>query len=247
MILGNLYLSAVLLSLMYPIAPSLPAIAVNAQTKGLAKGQKVVYRPPKNIGAPRHTVGALSRSGDCKGSQCLAPLLPVDTEGKLNHFPLTGSDRPTFFINVPITSGNVIFTLYSASTSGDLERRVFRTIFPIACTSSGIFRFSLPPNSPPLDVDSNYAWEFAVGRNRAKGLVRRIKLSSNLIDQIDRMNPLERASTYANEGIWFDSLESLAELRASQPNNSDAITAWKELLIANELKEIADQPIAQCK
>lgn len=246
MILANLYLSGVLLSL-YPIAPSLSTIAVNAQTKGLAKGQKVVYRPPKNIGAPRHTVGALSRSGDCKGSQCLVPLLPVDTEGKLNHFPLTGSDRPTFFINVPVTSGNVIFTLYSASTSGDLERRVFRTIFPIACTSAGIFRFNLPPNSPPLDVDRNYAWEFALGENRAKGLVRRVELNSSAIGQIRQMNPLERAATYANAGIWFESLESLAELRASQPNNSDANTGWKELLKDNELKEIAEQPIAKCK
>ena len=55
--------------------------------------------------------------------------------------------------------------------------------------------------------------------------------------------PLQRATSYAKHGIWFDTLTELAQLRLDQPQNQAAKQVWTELLSdrALQLEAIADQ------
>ena len=48
---------------------------------------------------------------------------------------------------------------------------------------------------------------------------------------------------YSESGYWFEALENLAELKLSQPNNSEINTAWKDLLVSVGLGHIAQAPL----
>ncbi len=54
---------------------------------------------------------------------------------------------------------------------------------------------------------------------------------------------MELASKLAGEGIWYDAVSTLAELRKSQPDNQSAINSWQQLLNSAGLNEIAQEPI----
>ena len=51
------------------------------------------------------------------------------------------------------------------------------------------------------------------------------------------------AETFAEEGIWYDCVATLAKLRASQPNNQNLEEEWLELLESVGLNQINKAPI----
>jgi len=75
-----------------------------------------------------------------------------------------------------------------------------------------------------------------------QGVIKRIKPNGTL-NQLDGEPLLEQALQYGANGIWFDTLTTLAQLRQSNPEDSSFQMAWADLLKSVGLDAIATQPL----
>lgn len=80
---------------------------------------------------------------------------------------------------------------------------------------------------------------------RVEGVVRRVELNDELTEKINAATPRERVELYAGEGIWFDSLDNLANLRKQQPKNQELLENWTSLLESTGFKDITEQPLVE--
>jgi hypothetical protein len=241
--LASLNLAAIpLLSLAsaQAIASDRDAIAI---TTSKAKGGKVVYVPPKDVGTPKNTVGGLSR-GECKEVRCLMALMP-NTNSGVDYFPQAVSAYPVFFFNAPKFSGWAEFRLYEVSAKAS-PKRIYVKRFPIE-TQPGIISFRMPLDVPELKVGKFYRWEFAwnnPSRSTCVGVVRRVELNRTVLQQLEKAKPIDKAAIYARAGVWFETVETLAEARRDRPDVPELMTEWSDLLKSVGLDVIVLQPIS---
>lgn len=205
---------------------------------------QVTFDPP-NEGLPKNSAGGASRSGSCGDqsltqSLCVIPLMPTSNEG------LTVAERPTFLMYVPQTSAKEIFF----AIKDENNRHHFQTKIPITGTS-GIMSFTLPAEAPALEIEKTYQWSLIlIGEQGLRpdspgveGQIRRVEINPIRMGQLEQMSPIERAALYGEDGIWFDTIGTLAQLRRSQPNDSTLAATWEELLSSVGLQEIATEPL----
>jgi hypothetical protein len=196
-----------------------------------------------NVGTPRRREGAAVR-GSCDFSEEKPiPLLPT-TEPVL-----TAAKYPTFFVDLPKSSAKEAELLVLSS---DKEREVYKTTVTLP-DQPGIVSFSLPADGtlPPLEVGKNYYWQLFVvcdPQDRDKdmlveGTVQRVELNPNLVNELKKASLREYPAIYAEAGIWYDAVTSLAQLRRSSPNDSTIAADWAELLQSAGLDGIAQQPL----
>ncbi len=205
----------------------------------------VTFDPPGD-GKPDDTAGGASRDGgicpqDANAlSPSMTPLKPTSYES------LTVAERPTFFIYVPQTAAQkAVFVL-----KDEKEDYYYQKVLPIPRTA-GILSFSLPHDAPTLAVGKTYQWSFIMVCGEAirpdspgvKGRIRRIEPTPALINQLKQLSPLERAALYGKNGLWYDTVASLAEQRRSHPNDLTLTTTWEKLLKSVGLEVIATKPL----
>ncbi|MBD0345661.1 MAG: DUF928 domain-containing protein [Coleofasciculus sp. Co-bin14] len=201
--------------------------------------------PPRDP-TPTNTVGGGTRSGGAcpQDSAPLAPwvtpLMPATRQG------LTVAEHPTFFVYVPQTSAQkALFVL-----KDDQEDYYYQKIVSIA-RLAGIVSFKLPADAPAIEIGKSYKWFFIIicgerirpDSPTVKGHIERIAPNPALSKKLNTLLPLERAALYGKDGIWYDTLTALAQLRRSQPNNSALAANWQELLISVGLEAIATKPL----
>lgn len=204
--------------------------------------QARAIRFPK-VGTPRRREGAAVRGSCDSTAEKPVPLLPT-TEPVL-----TAAQYPTFFVNLPQTSIKEaeLFLL-----SGNKDRIVYETTVTLP-DKPGIVSFSFPTDGtlPPLEVGKNYHWQLSVicgsqdqeEYTLIEGPVQRVELSPNLVDELKKASPREHPAIYAEAGIWYDAVTSLAQLRRSSPDDSAIAADWSELLKSAGLDEIAQKPL----
>lgn len=214
---------------------------------GLIKFALSNLKDPPNRGTPRGTVGTGSR-GDCLSTT--KPLTLLAGEPGLEQ---TVSEHPTFWVYVPYTP--------DATTSGEFslqegDEEVYRVPFQLP-TARGIVSITLP-GRVALESDKEYRWYVDINCPSLKpsrhptpvsvtGIVKRVAMSAPLTaDLSNAKTPLQRAASYAQHGLWFDTLTELAHLRLNQPQNREARQAWVDLFSDRSewLKFIADEAIA---
>ena len=208
---------------------------------------QVTFDPPGE-GKPDNTAGGASRdSGQCfrdaiASQPTITPLMPTTNRG------LTVVERPTFFVYVPQTSAQKAFF----SLKDKDESYYYQATLPITGTS-GIVSFKLPADAPALEIGKSYQWSFvticgerlAVDDPRVEGQIQRIEPNKEFSSQLKNLSPLERAAVYGADGIWYDTLATLAELRRSQPNDITLAATWENLLKSVGLDAIATKPLLQ--
>jgi hypothetical protein len=221
--------------------------AKQSPTQSSHSAFQITFDPPSD-GEPDNTAGGASRDGGrcpqdtIPSSPTLTPLLPTTNHG------LTIADRPTFFVYVPQTSAQKAFF----SLKDKDEEYYYQITLPLPKTP-GIVSFKLPSDAPALEIGKSYQWSFvtvcgetiAVDAPRVEGWVKRIEPNSTDLRQRENLSPLERAALYGSDGIWYDTLTTLAELRRSQPNDSTLATTWEDLLKSVGLEAIATKPLLQ--
>lgn len=214
----------------------------------IREGSTVRFRPP-NVGTPHRRTGAAVRGGGGCGFSAqdkLVALLPA-TEPVL-----TVAEYPTVFVFVSLpqtTAKEADFTLWGGSNQ---DKVVYETTIKLP-SKPGIVSFSLPKNRtlPPLEVGKSYYWDFSVAcdpQNRAEALVaqgqiQRVELNRDLVKSLKNASLRDRPAVYAEAGIWYDALTSLAELHRSSPQDSTLAADWAELLKSVGLETIAQEPL----
>jgi hypothetical protein len=195
--------------------------------------------PPPDIGEPGRRAEAGSRSPSCRKEKQLTALVPIDSNSELV-FGLTSVSHPSFWFYVPYQppfTGQFVLR----TKKGDL---VYSTDVTLPQTPK-IINLSVPSTVTPLQVNKQYRWFFKIYNDSqqlctfVEGWIQRNSLNSGLKTQLEKATLLQRIALYANNGIWFDALNTAAELRRSNPQDS----SWAVLLQAVGLNILVNESI----
>ncbi|NEQ40787.1 MAG: DUF928 domain-containing protein [Okeania sp. SIO3I5] len=213
------------------------------------------YKPPDR-GAPPSTESPATRGPSPGSGECLLEnkkltlLLPETKWG------LTISKYPTLYVYIPpYENAQEAEFFIRDSEQNDVYNHVFK--LP---EKSGIIRIKLPPEkSPPLEVGKNYSWEVKIScisefpatsvNPSVEGKIKRILPEQSLYNKLAGVTPLSLPTVYASQGIWYDALESMVELRRLNPDNPELINDWEELFNSANSKakeELIQAPILDC-
>lgn len=214
-------------------------VGVVLEAGSIAYAQR--FNPPAR-GLPGRRLGGGTR-GECVQSQPTLTALQPDS-----NFGLTTTAYPTFFWYLPASSATQAeFILLDADSNP-----VYQTTFQIM-GKSGVIRLSLPTdvNLPPLAVGKDYHWFFSLvcdANDRSadvitEGWIQRVTPDAALMNRLQSSPESDRAALYAEAGIWYDALSTVATLRDAQPNNPTFVAQWRTLLDAIGLVQLADQPL----
>jgi hypothetical protein len=210
--------------------------------------------PPPNRGAPGNRGEGASR-GCTINNQPLMALVPsteqtVDTATLTQVWGLTSVDHPSFWFHLPYDPTKLSSIEFVLQTEQD--QTIYRTTVPLPATA-GIMQVQLPSTINPLEPDQRYHWFFKVRAscqpNQApmlsyvEGWVQRTRLDPALDRQIAEAAPLQKATLYAENGIWYDALTTLAELKLAAPEDQAIAQDWTNLLKAIGLENLATQPL----
>jgi hypothetical protein len=140
----------------------------------------------------------------------------------------------------PTSAPAVQFVLRDAS--GD---RVYEVQYSLSDSAeeeaaSGIMSITLPAfaNLSPLEMGQEYSWELALKCDPpdssqdivVQGKIQRVAVEPDMVRQLQRATPQERLTLYAGERLWYDTLDTLMELKRDRPEDTDLAAAWDKLL-----------------
>lgn len=194
------------------------------------------FTPPPSNGQPRTTRAGGKRDQLCNQTTPTTPLrllLPPSNEGH------TTAAHPSFQVYIPETAAQNVFWKLE-----DQEGQYhYHTVQSIP-QGSGIVTVKMPETAPALESGQSFKVSLAVICGTAldpsdpvvEGWITRIAPTSTLVANPEMS--LARVADYAQNGVWFDAVNTLAELLRSQPNNPAIETAWEELLTSVGLESI---------
>ncbi len=226
-------------------------IKTEKSTQRVFLSRMIKFEPPPNNGEPNATTAGGSRSS-CPhknlskqdSASNLTALVPQTTKQWL-----TVKEHPTFLVYLPPTSASTIFF----QLKDNQDRIIYQTLLAVQAERGKIINIEIPQHSAPLKVDENYQWSVFLLCKYNSGLqpnnlesfeksydlmnepwiigaVKRIELTPSFNSKTDEVMSLDLAGKYAKKGLWFDTLATLHKLRKEQPDNSELIQAWQELL-----------------
>ncbi|MGC9505133.1 DUF928 domain-containing protein [Baaleninema sp.] len=207
--------------------------APNDVRGGASRGD-VNFQPPGED-APSSVSGGASR----RPVSALTPLIPQSNYGR------TTAARPALFVYVP--ESNVRQAFFSLKDeAGNLHYQGFVGI----SGEEGVLRFSLPEEAPELEIGQDYQWHVVLLTDdvlrpdspRVSGWIERVE--ADAID-IESEPSLELADTYGRRGLWYDALDTLAELWEANPSDGSLAGEWNDFLAQVGLEEIAHQPLTK--
>jgi len=210
------------------------------------------YKPQVDLEGQPTTRGGKSRDSkkcsqddDYPNALSLTALIP-DPEIDKNQVQLTVAKSPQIFIYIPPTSAKSMEVFFKRESGTD-----YRTQPINIPAKSGIIAIDISQTEPQLKIGENYHWVVAIicnPRERKKdlfvsGWLRRIDPNSNLANQLKNAEKTEYSNIYSSNGIWFDAVKNLAELRLAEPDNLELKNDWKELLESAGLNDVVEKPL----
>ncbi|WP_190303526.1 DUF928 domain-containing protein [Pseudanabaena sp. UWO311] len=208
-----------------------------------AQSRRVRYTPPSNLGTPIVSTPGATRSVCETTEACLIGLVP-DLKAENAPVPQTISESPTFYFLIPETDGRGYFYLSEADSSLPEGKRVYRTSFKVK-SKAGILAFKMPTvkGASILKLDKTYVWKFTVGgltdSGTVRGSIRRVLPSPNLVVQLKKaLLPLDRAALFAQEGIWFETVQTLADAQQGISKKPEIVSEWNDLLKSAKLDRV---------
>jgi hypothetical protein len=227
-----------------------------------SKSTKVQYIPPTppDRGAPGNRGGAGgSRTVPCAAESqqvpltALMPVYPLPrtesaTFAATQVWAVTQAERPAAWFYVPYTRSTATAEFV---IQDEADNDIYRA--PVGLPNTpGIVSVRVPNQAPALEVGKLYHWFFKVQTKcgsttipYVEGWMQRVKLAPAIAQQIQQAPPLQRAALYAENGIWFDALTTLAELRQSLPQDQTLAENWISLLRSADLEAMATAPLVK--
>ncbi len=164
---------------------------------------------------------------------------------------LTVAESPTVFVYVSLNSIPIEFTVQADEGK---ETEVYTTTFKVY--KPGIIEVSISEKGDrkkSLEVKKRYQWSFSVACDPddrsleyyVVGFVKRIEPQETLKKDLANPDPMARAIAYAKNGIWYDTLTTLAQMRRRSPDDASLKSEWIQLLKSQKLEAVADKPLVQ--
>jgi Domain of Unknown Function (DUF928) len=214
----------------------------SAPAQSTGGGSRGVFAPPTNNATPQQSTGGASRTnlhGEYMGAGQVASMIALTPR---SFYGTTLSERPTFMAYVPASNAHeIMFSLKDANDDMYYQMRV-----PVS-GKAGIVAIQLPVDAPALTVGKNYHWYLAVLIDNSMSpstpfvdaWVQRVEATPQLQQALVQGNDLQDAEALATQGVWYDSVALLAQLRSSNPTSEAVANNWTELLNSVNLAEIA--------
>jgi Domain of Unknown Function (DUF928) len=224
----------------------------------------VEFNPPDR-GAPGRLVGAGTRFSDVyvtrgasgrrlapitvNNETLPSPLVALVPSSSLGNYGLTLDGYPSFYIHMPaLAEARLEFLLFD-----ELGEQIYETSYVMA-NREATFSIELPRNAnlPPLEIDRIYNWQVRLKLNPdsivtdyiVQGQIERFAPEPELAQELEVASPEEKVVLYAESGLWYDALHTLAELRRAKPNDPLLANEWAQLLRSIGLDDIAEQPLS---
>lgn len=226
------------------IAVTLPSLLTPMQAvpAPMLLSQNVNFKPP-DVTAPDNRQGGTHRGCKLRDGLFITPLIPESNIG------LTLTESPTLFVYVSQPAAQVEFILLNEDESEVVYETTLKN------DKAGIVGVSLSEKDQTknIEVGKRYVWSFALacdplersGDYIVKGWMQRIEPQANLKNDLANPDPMAKVIAYAKNGIWYETLATLAEMRRLAPDDSRLTTEWTQLLQSQGLESIADQPLVQ--
>ncbi|MBO9997463.1 MAG: DUF928 domain-containing protein [Cyanobacteria bacterium SID2] len=242
-----------------------PAVATEYQppdrgTPGRLEGAGTRVLEPEDFQPPSETYPEVTR-GACifdldETGRPLTPLVPE------NAFGVTLQGYPTFFVYVPALPEDAqlefVVTEWELTETDVRDRDVYATTFN-APETAGILPITMPPRDDegnsiePLQVEKDYTWFVRIVCDPENPMrygpdiwveawAKRFNASADFAATLEAATPFQRYDFYANTGVWYEALQTLATLRR-ESDTPELQRAWRELLESVELDDFVDEPL----
>jgi hypothetical protein len=196
---------------------------------------KLVYKPPAVAGNIPTRVSGGARGEDGVNTELFA-LVP-------NHLALTTQAQPSLFW---FQSKPAKATFELTVVEPKKAKPLLSLTSPDA-NKAGIHRVKLARYKVELQPDIPYEWSVAVvpdPENRskdilAKGVIKRINPPGDLAGRVEKADDLQRASAYAQAGVWYDALDAISNAIDAHPNDASLREQRASLLKQVGLSEAA--------
>ncbi|MBD2354321.1 DUF928 domain-containing protein [Tolypothrix sp. FACHB-123] len=213
----------------------------------------IQYNPPAPPPEPPpggRVLGGAKR-GTCPALQPeLTALVPFTKKSDLevDVWALTTEAHPTFWFYVPLTK-NPDFPAEFV-LQDDAGKDIYKTAIALP-EKPGVIGIPLPKNIDPLTLNKRYRWFFNIFCNPqqdsppifVEGVIQRVHLNQAIAQQIETAKPQQQSAIYAQNGIWYETLTTLAKLRLNNPEDRKLQTAWRNLITSIGLPDVAAEPI----
>lgn len=183
------------------------------------------YKPPLR-GTPGNRVGGGTRGTD-RDIPVIVAIVP-------DHTGLTTKGQPALYWHLSNpTKYNIEFTLN--------DEQSIEPIIEVNIKENGTQGFHvlrLSDYNINLKQGIEYQWFVTVVRDPeqrskdviATGMIRHVEPSKTLIQKLTGADKKDMPYIYAEQGIWYETLSSLSDLIAENPNDSDLIRMRTSLL-----------------
>ncbi|MBE9228801.1 DUF928 domain-containing protein [Phormidium sp. LEGE 05292] len=218
--------------------------------KNIQETQIIFNDPtPPSQGSPSGRQRGGASRGPCREFETLTALVPANN-GMV--WGRTTSDRPTFWFYLPnqLTEQTPIeFVLQD-----DADNYIYNSRFNAPGTRSGLINITIPDTVKSLEVGKTYSWTLSVYCDPAKpsssvfvkGTIQRVNLDPTVKNRLQEAAPIEQARIYAANGIWFEALNTLANVYHTNSNQKSIATAWINLLQQAKLEFLTQIPFTSC-
>lgn len=194
------------------------------------------YKPPFR-GAPAGRVGGATRGTTERESFSLMVLAP-------DHAGFTTQDQPTlyWYISKP-TTYPVEVTVVERRAAKPLFEKVLK-----APDAGGIHALRLADYGIHISRDTQYKWFVTLvidAEHRSKdilagGIITLIDAPAGLSAKLEAAGSGGEPFVYAEEGLWYDALDSISRIIETSPNNAEPRRQRAALLEQVGLGEVAD-------
>jgi Domain of Unknown Function (DUF928) len=208
-------------------------------------------------GSPSKTRGG-GVHGPCpaialKESSLTALIPTVQVDGIPVAYGATISARPTFWFYIPYAYQSRLpaeFVLID-----EQEENVFNPIEVELIDVPGIIQITLPASSADLESGKVYRWVFSIMCDRTNrsgdvsvnGWIERIVPDQALQSKLhSEVTASQRLSTYKENGIWFNTLETVIKILQEPQKISKGIEKWQNLLNSIGEQDLAEKKLSAC-
>lgn len=204
------------------------------------------YVPPIGLGAPGRRESAGTRGCGFGNPASLIALMPAENIG------LTSDRSLRFYWYMPVSQAQFVeFTLSQVDGDGAAIAPLYTTRLA-APSEAGIVSLELPQTADiaPLEAGDRYRWQVAAfcnpqsenGDLQIEGWVAYQPPSQALQGILAAVSTSDQVSLYAQNGYWFDTVNELAALTTTTPDDEDLQARWAELLLSVGLDDLVNQP-----
>lgn len=211
--------------------------------------------PPPNRGGANRFRGAGPSGATCETiseSEVLTALVPL-----WGGYSLTTDSYPTFWFYIPFEASNALSIRFKLWNQNGYN---YESQLGATRKKPGVISVRLPSTEEGLNLNEEYTWSLIATCQDTqtsflvKGSITRVErtaeLGAALQEAVIAGDPIatqrNQGEAYAQNGIWYDALTILGDLRRAAPENELFKQDWVDLLGSVELDDVTQKPIVRC-